>query len=127
MLRRRSAFQHGERRTGSLDPLLAFGLRHAAPAFERAFDEVHALVEPVAAEIDIRRLAPNRPDPVVGADHIAAAYLERVEPELLRQIVDRALDGEGRLRGAVAAKAAGGGHVGVDGIAAGFLVRATIG
>jgi hypothetical protein len=53
--------------------------------------------QPIAAEVDIRRVAPDRSDPVVGADHIAAAQLERIEPELFRQIVDRALDREGCL------------------------------
>ena len=57
-----------------------------------------------------------------GADHIAAAQLERIEPELFPQIFDR----ESGLRGAVAAEAGPRHHVGVDGVAVG-LVRAAIG
>ena len=48
-------------------------------------------------------------------------------PEHSRQIVHRAFDGEGGLRGAVAAKAAGRHHVGVDGVAIGLLVGAAVG
>ena len=48
-------------------------------------------------------------------------------PSSLRQLVDGAFHGEGRLRGAVAAEAAARDHVGVDGVADALLVRAAIG
>src|SRR6266404_1426829 len=127
VLGRRPAFQHGERRTRSFRPFLAFRLGRSAPALERALDEVHALVKPVAAEIDVRGVTPDRSDPVIGADHVAAADLEWIDSELFCQIVECALDGEGGLRGTVATKAAARQQVGVNGIAVGLLVRAAIG
>src|SRR5262249_58458139 len=57
---------------------------------------------------------------------VLAADLERAHPKQPRQLVDRALDRKRRLRGAVAAEAAGGGHVGVNGIADGLLVWASV-
>jgi len=52
---------------------------------------------------------------------------ERVEAELPGQLVHCALDGEGGLRRAVAAKTAARHQVGIDGVAVGLLVRAAIG
>ena len=127
VLGRWPAFEHGERHSSALHPFLAFGLRHTAPALQRGFHEIDALVEPVAAEIDVRRLAPDRFDPVVGTDQIAAADLKRIKLELFRQVVDRAFDREGGLRGAVATEAAGRDHIGIDSVAVGLLVRAAIG
>src|SRR5262249_33955671 len=57
---------------------------------------------------------------------VLAAAPDRAHPRQPRQPVDRALDRKRRLRGAVAAEAAGGDHVGVNGIADGLLVGASV-
>src|SRR5204863_7785742 len=86
-----------------------------------------ALVEPVAAETDVRGILPYRLDPIVGPHHVLAADLERIDPEEPGQFVDRALDRKGCLRCAVAAEAAARHHVGVDGVSDRLLVGAAIG
>ena len=94
------------------------GLRRAAAAGQRLLDEVEALVEPVAAEVDVGGVLPDRsrssrPGRTMFLRRIANGSM----PEQPRQLVDRAFDGEGGLRGAVAAEAAARDHVGVDRVA----------
>src|SRR5438552_4592757 len=126
MFRRRPGFQHRKRYARAEEPVLARGLCCPTAALQRGLDEIETLIEPIAAECDIGRVFPNRLDPVVGPDHVLAPDLKRAYPEQLRKVVHGAFDGEGGLRSAVAAKAAGGDHVGIDGVAIGLLVGAAI-
>ena len=127
MLGRRAAFQHRQSHAGAFEPFVAVGLGRTAAACEGGFHQVHALVETVAAEIDVRWILPDGFDPVAGADHVDPADRERIEAELARQLIHRRFHGERRLRRAVAAKAAARNHVGIDREACGLLVRAAIG
>ena len=100
----------------------------AAAAGERLLDEIETLIEPIAAEDDVGRVLPNRLDP---SRPRRIMFLRRISkgssPEQRRKIVHGAFDGEGGLRGAVAAKPAGRNHVGIDGVAIGLLVGAAVG
>ena len=127
VLGRRAAIQHRQRDARALRPFIArpaLGCRRQPPM--RLLDEIQTLVEPVAAEIDVGRVLPDRLDPVVGPDHVLAADRERAHPDQPRKVVDRAFDRESRLRRAVAAEAAGRDHVGVDRVADRLLVGAAI-
>ena len=126
MLGRRTAFEHGEPDAGAFRPFIALGLRRAASLGHRAFDDIHALVEAVAAEAGVGGILPYRFDPVARPDHVLAADFERIDFEQLCQLVDRRLDRESRLRCAIAAKTAAWHHVSVDRVADGLLVGAPI-
>ena len=68
-------------------------LRRRRPAGHRALDQVEALVEAVAAVEHVVVLGfRRRQHGIAGLDHIAAAHLERVDAELLGQLVDRGFD-----------------------------------
>jgi len=85
------------------------------------------LVDPVAAELDVGGVLPDRLD-AVGFPHLVdAPDLERVHAQQFGKVVNGAFEGESGLRGAVAAEAAGRHHVGIDRVTIGLLVDAAIG
>src|ERR1700733_6690151 len=126
VLGRGSAFQPGYPHPPPREPLRAIGLFCPAPARQSLLHPVHALIEPIAAVIDIRSLRPDGLDPVALADHVEPPNRKWIEPEKLGQIVNRGFDRERSLRGTIAAKAAGRYDVGVDRVAVGPLVGATV-
>ena len=108
-------------------PFITFGLWRTAALGHVAFNNVHALIEAVAAEIGVGGVLPHRLDPIGGPDHVLAADFERINLQKFGQIIDRRLDRERGLRRPVAAKAAARDHVGVDSESGRLLVGAAIG
>ncbi len=111
------------------EPFVAVRLRLTPlPLSSAALDDVEALVDAVAAEAR-RRSGSFQIDSMRSVSR--TLFLRRIsnglEASSLGQLVHGAFDGEGGLRGAVAAEAAGRDHVGVDGVAVGLLVGAAIG
>ena len=127
MLGRRSAFEHRHGHARALGPLVAGKAGDAVAPGQLALDDVEALGDAVAAEARIAGLAPYRFDVVARPHDVPAAHLDRIDREDARHLVDRALDGEGRLRGAIAAEAAARHHVGVDRVTRALLVVAAVG
>src|SRR3954470_13279694 len=100
-------FHHGDRDAGPFQPVIVFGLAQPPAALERLLDEIETLIDAVAAELDVGWVLPDRLDSVGLPYLVDAPDLERVHRQQLGEIVDGAFDGEGGLRGAVAAEAAG--------------------
>ena len=86
------------------------------PLRERLLDRIEALIESVAAELDVAGFF--QIDSMRSPGRIT--FLRRISkgsiPSSLRKLVHRRLDGERRLRRAVTAESAAGHHVGVDGV-----------
>src|SRR5262249_2523508 len=86
----------------ALSPLRALGglllpalgiARQRQRAVERA-----QVVAAVVNQRDLGRPRPHLPRELVAPDHVASAQLRWIYPELLGQVIERALGGEHRLR-----------------------------
>ena len=66
------------------------GLGFAPAAREGLFDEIEALIQPVAADHAVVREGPDAVNGIVRPDHVRAPHRERVDPQLAAQLVDGA-------------------------------------
>src|SRR5215472_9757194 len=60
--------------TGTFEPIIPLGLRQPAALGQGLLHMIHALVQTVAADIDVRCLLPYGLDPVGGPEHVLAAH-----------------------------------------------------
>ena len=129
---RRDGVDHGQRRSLPGDPVRAQVIQPGGPVpFEPAGQGVlhqpGALVQPVAAVVDVLfRFGMGGEHVVAFEDHVAAAELQRVHPDPGGELVDAGLDGEDHLAQAVAAERPGGNRVGVDRVGVHLLVGALV-
>jgi hypothetical protein len=85
----RRVFEHRQRNTGTLRPLITFGFWKAAAFGQCVLDKIEALVEAIASKADVGWILPHGLDPVIRSDHVLAPHLERVGAQQPCQIVDR--------------------------------------
>ena len=90
----------------AFQPVVAGGFGLAPAAGEGLFDQIEALIQPVAAEHAIVREGPDAVHGIVLPDHVGAADRERIDSQLAAQLIDGALDGERGLRRAISSESA---------------------
>ena len=127
MLRGRSAVLRMDGDSRAFQPFVAVGLFLAPAACERFFDEIEALVQPIAADHAVVREGQMLCTGSCGLHHVLPPDRERIDAQLAAQFVDRGLDGECGLRRAISPEGAGRHRVRVDRIARPLLVRAAVG
>ena len=81
-----TALQHGQCDALPLQPIVTFRLCLAAPARQCLLYAVHALVETIAAEVNIGWIGPHGFHPMTRSDHIEPSNRKRIEPEYFGQI-----------------------------------------
>jgi len=124
---RRHGIDHAKRDALSGQPIVGRRRRQAAAVVHRAPGQGEALIEAVAAILNIMAfLRPGRDHRIAGAHDIALAKRDRVHADRARQFVHRRLDGEVGLRQAVAAEGATRHRVGVHREGVDLLVVAAI-
>ena len=124
MAARRNGVDHPRRHAATDQPILAESAKR--DIVQARFDEVEALVEPIAAEFDVMRPLSSDASGSPGRTTLTPAERERIHAERARHFVHRQFDGEIGLAQAIAAKRAARHRVGVDGITVDLLVRAAI-
>ena len=90
----------------AFQPFVAVGFGLAPAAGEGLFDEIEALIQPVAADHAIVRERPDAVNGIVRPDHVRAPDREGVDPQLAAQFVDGGLDGERGLGRAISPEGA---------------------
>ena len=78
----------------AFQPFVAVGFGLAPAAGEGLFDEIEALIQPIAADHAVVREGPDAVNGIVRPDHVLAPNREWVDTQLAGQLVDGALDGE---------------------------------
>ncbi len=127
MLGGRSAILRVNGNAAAFPPFVAVRSGLAPAAGEGFFDQVEALIEPIAADHAVVGKGPDAVNRIVRLNHVLAAHRERVDTQLAAQLIDGRLDGERRLGCAIATKGTGGDGVGVDRVTAPLLVLAAVG
>ena len=83
--------------TAAFQPFVAVGFGLAPAAREGVFDEIEALIQPVAADHSVVREGPDAVNGIARPDHVRAPDCEWVDTQLAAQFVDCGLNGERRL------------------------------
>ena len=110
---RRGGVDHGHRHALADAPTRR--RRQSAGGRHRLLRQVEALIQPVAAELDVIDIAVQAGQRIARTDHVAAAEDVRVDPEPPCQRIDRLLHGEHGLAQPIAPECAAGHGVGVGG------------
>ena len=97
MLRGRGTVLRMDGDAAAFQPFVAIGFGFAPAAREGLFDEIEALIQPIAADHAVVREGPDAVNRIARLNHVLAPHREWVDTQLAAQFVDGRLDGECRL------------------------------